>query len=811
MKEKFKIFIRWFAPLALWFALLFTGLRIYEHLSSADLGNKLRLESSGFLYDWPFTARLILIVTVITFASCFIGERAGKAVAFTLFLIFLITGFCLIHYFSVTNVLLSTDLFGYTLDDITTTVSSSEGFSFVSIFSLLFYVGAFTAGAVFFLRRKEISLKVCIAMLAAIVIVAALPVTPTYEQFTNESEYSLVENKSRYFYNQAVRYIRDESAIFTNVEFHSNKKYPFLKSGVPENVLGKYFSRPDSLPNFVFILIEGMGKDFTGPNASWGGFTPFLDSLSEKSLYWTNALSNAGRTFGALPSVLGSLPYGKNGFMSYGVDMADHQSLLSILKNSGYETHFFYGGNPGFDQQDLFMQYQGIDYTLNESNFPPSYMRESGNAAYAWGFPDRKVLQASLEILNERKALPRADVYLTLSTHEPFVTPEKEFEETAEKIIDAEPDPARKEQLTEFKSVFSCLLYTDDAIREFISDYKRRPEFMNTIFIITGDHRLVPVPQASKLSRFRVPLLIWSPLLKEPEMFQSIVLHSDIFPSLLAYLSEDFGVAHTARLPFLSSGLRTDTVFFSDAEIGLMRSKGSVQDYISGEHFLSEGNLFKILPDMDLQPVSNSDIRSQLQQKLRRFAWESKMVCEENRLDSLNRPNPLRVFSFTSAEKEIIEDEDLEDQNPEEIFNNARKIALKNDFEKSRVLLRYLLNGKPNFHDARVLLSRTFAWDKQYDTARVFLKQVLDRSPYYEDAYNAYADIAFWKGETSEASAWTEKGLTYHPASLDLLARRARALWTAGDLTSARSLTEKILKQNSKHELALEMDQKLKQ
>jgi hypothetical protein len=43
----------------------------------------------------------------------------------------------------------------------------------------------------------------------------------------------------------------------------------------------------------------------------YGGFT-YLDSLIPKSLYWENFVSNAGRTFGALPSILGSLPYEKD-------------------------------------------------------------------------------------------------------------------------------------------------------------------------------------------------------------------------------------------------------------------------------------------------------------------------------------------------------------------------------------------------------------------------------------------------------------------------------------------------------------------
>ena len=60
--------------------------------------------------------------------------------------------------------------------------------------------------------------------------------------------------------------------------------------------------------------MEGLGRAFTNKGAYLGNFTPFIDSLAEKSLYWENFLSEGGRTFAVLPSFLGSLPFAKNGF-----------------------------------------------------------------------------------------------------------------------------------------------------------------------------------------------------------------------------------------------------------------------------------------------------------------------------------------------------------------------------------------------------------------------------------------------------------------------------------------------------------------
>ncbi|RYZ58141.1 MAG: hypothetical protein EOO14_10075, partial [Chitinophagaceae bacterium] len=77
------------------------------------------------------------------------------------------------------------------------------------------------------------------------------------------------------------------------------------------------------------------------------------------------------------------------------------------------------------------------------------------------------------------------------------------------------------------------MAYSDESIRSFLLAYRQRPDFDNTIFIITGDHRLIPVPEDNMLSRFHVPLLIYSPLLKRQASFPALSSHLDIAPSLV--------------------------------------------------------------------------------------------------------------------------------------------------------------------------------------------------------------------------------------------------------------------------------------
>ena len=68
------------------------------------------------------------------------------------------------------------------------------------------------------------------------------------------------------------------------------------------------------------------------------------------------------------------------------------------------------------------------------------------------------------------------------------------------------------------------------------------PEYRNTIFILTGDHRLPEIPMSTRIDRYHVPLLIVSPLLKQPRMITAVSSHFDVAPSLLALLAHNAGI-----------------------------------------------------------------------------------------------------------------------------------------------------------------------------------------------------------------------------------------------------------------------------
>jgi uncharacterized sulfatase len=155
-------------------------------------------------------------------------------------------------------------------------------------------------------------------------------------------------------------------------------------------------------------------------------------------------------------------------------------------------------------------------------------------------------------------------------------------------------------------------MYTDDALRFFFEQYEKLPAYRNTIFIITGDHRLPEIEMSTKIDRFHVPLVIFSPLLKRTAHFESISSQFDITPSLLAFLKRNYHIDAPSVVSWVGTGLDTDLSFRNIHHYPLKHTKTNLIDYISGMYFIDQDNLFSIGKYMDLEPIQDEKKKNEL-------------------------------------------------------------------------------------------------------------------------------------------------------------------------------------------------------
>jgi uncharacterized sulfatase len=391
--------------------------------------------------------------------------------------------------------------------------------------------------------------------------------------------------------------------------------YPFLHDEQAPDVLGEQLRLdPQRPPDLVFMLVEGLGRSFSGPDARLGSFTPFLDELADRSLYFENFLAPQGRTFGVLPAVFGALPFASQGYLELPDPLPAHHSLLGWLGQHGHHTRFISGTETRFDRQDRYLAQVGINEVLDRSHIGT---REQ--EANEWGHDDRRLLDFAARAAPPDTGAPRVDVIQTISMHPPYVFPEQDlWQQQVERRLDSlgVPEPQRALYRARL-DVFASILFVDDALRRYFAAVRSDPAWTNTIFIITGDHRLVEVPPEERIERYHVPLLIHSPLLKAPRRIKAVSSHLDITPSLVAMFSRQYGWERPAQTAWLGSGLDLAAQFRNLHEIPIQRTKTELADFVAGTAYLVHGQGFRLVDGLQTQPLDDAAMQGDL---LCRFA-----------------------------------------------------------------------------------------------------------------------------------------------------------------------------------------------
>lgn len=681
-----------------------------------------------------------------------------------------------------THINLGADLLGYSLSDMYTTVTASISLSMLTFLPFVVVpVMYWGLNWLFHLFGHKINTKI---LLLVVFFFGSLNLLVANSNKTSS------QNKFNFLLSDILR-AKNDIAIASQGDFSFKKEYPLEQAAEEtKDVLAPFFNIQKEKPNVVFIIVEGLGSDFTN-KGDYKGFTPYLDALVSKSLYWENFVSNAGRTFGALPSLIGSLPFGENGFMELN-PLPKHNSLIRILKSNGYTTNYFCGDESSFDKKSNFLEYNGIDKIVDIDKFGPEYTKTKENSGgFSWGYPDAEIFRKTLSELKDNKQ-PRLDIIMTLTNHEPFDFPSKKaYLEKVERILETK-SYFEKDKWNDYKDIFACLLYTDNAIQNFMQAYAKRPAYSNTIFIITGDHRLIPVPQKDNLSRFHVPFYIYSPMLKKTAKFKSISSHSDVTPSLVSFLTNNYEFNPLEKTTWIGHGLDTVREFRNIHSIPLMRYKGSINDYIYKDYFYSDGTVFKIDENLNLSEANN-DMTETISNSFTGFKKLNAYLTTKNKITKAATSFKKHAYTFTPKEYLTIK-KLTKGLNRDQIFFLARELAFTKEREKTRLLCDFILNELPNYGDVRTLKGRTLAWDGDYKNAEKELLEVINRTPFYSDSYLALMDVYWWLGQNKKAVAIGKLALGNQINDAELGYKLGQAYYRIHNLKDSNTLIDSLMR-----------------
>ncbi len=649
MKEKVFNIVYRYLILNIAFIPVILVMRIVEYLflnhAAVLQVHPFAIEAAGLVYDLRafFVFALLLFIPFLLISLL---HRKSAMVFYTVLLsVLTLLQFLLIRYFAVNLVPLDDILYAYSFDEIIMIARSSDSLdlsSFMPIILILTLVIFLQyTGARLRLRGGMWTLVVA-AYVAALFLALIPPLSSIKANHEMANQHKV--NKSEYFIRETISYLFQEKKVrpFEQITAEINryqkihpefdftsKKYPLTHKNEVPDVLGTYFNLKEEPPNLVFIIVESLSQACVGDSSYYGNFTPFLDSLKNQSLYWNNFLSISERTFHVFASLFGSLPYGGGELQKDLSQIPFHYSLIRYLRENGYFTGFYYGGDATFTNYDQFLKKQGIDLIMKD--FGPLYKEKKKlYPDFFWGYHDEYTFARSLEVIDSLNTEPRLDIYLTLSTHNPFHPPNNDYYLREYQKTTTQPGfSPEKKKLTDLNDeIFTALLYTDDALRNFLKAYAKREDYQNTIFFITGDHFFQELGYStiSAIERYHVPMIIFSPLLKKPHHFESVSTHQDITPSVVSMLQNKYQFMDLPYVHWIGQGLDTVTSFRNTRALEFVTCSQKMVDYLDKDDFLSKNQLYKIKPGLRTEPVQDEQTLTRLREDLRATTTVSKYI-----------------------------------------------------------------------------------------------------------------------------------------------------------------------------------------
>lgn len=333
-----------------------------------------------------------------------------------------------------------------------------------------------------------------------------------------------------------------------------------FKSLLDPAVIGGQAERADSLrqsadslhtlfntprPDVLFVILESFSSKLMTTLGGEPDVAVHLDSLSREAVLFTNFYANSFRTDRGLVAILSGYPaQPTTSIMKYPRKTQHLPAIAGSLKEAGYATRYYYGGDADFTNMRSYLMSSGFEEIVSDRDFPVSERLSK------WGVHDHLVFNRLLEDLQAEASTlpvagdsvaertPRFRVLQTSSSHEPFEVPYRRL---------------KNDRLNAFA-------YTDSCVGDFVKRFRKLPQWRNTVVVLVPDHLGAYPEGISNLAveRYRIPLLMIGGAVRQPRHIDVYGSQHDIAATLLAQL----GLSHEA-FTFSKDMLNPDAPHFA--------------------------------------------------------------------------------------------------------------------------------------------------------------------------------------------------------------------------------------------------------
>ncbi|MNJ82853.1 Sulfatase [compost metagenome] len=586
----------------------------------------------GLLMDLLLSLLVSFAGSIFSIFIWLIFRKINLVFLHILSIVSILSNFMLIFYFVKTKQLLGTVFYQLSFSELITSANLESNTGFFSIAFPLFLICCYFVLPRFIRKVKPLRFG---SVLFGVLILSALAAYPwknissrdyVGDMFINNKLLAFLDVTEKHFFadndlkqiNTSVFRQLDDS-FFPDPKTRNNT-YPLIHELETTSEFGKHIKQsPKGPPNVVIIIVESLSSFLVGKNSENPcHFMPFLDSLSQKSLYFPNFISTCERTHNVLPAALVSAPNPPEKQFMQREEYPRHWSLTSLLPD--YHSRFYCGVDLAFCNMHDFMSYNQTDYIVEswESRF--SKTRDGVHSI--WGYADDQLFQKSfVDDQKNKSRKPKLDVFLTISNHEPYCFPRKSqyLSILKDKLNHSKATKKQREEILQLSEVYASYLFSDEALKSYFRNAAKKADFDNTIFFIFGDHGNPLFPR-NEIQKYQTPLLIYSPLLKKPGKFNALISHNDLTPTILNYLRVHYPHLNIPKqVPFFGKEIAFEKSFTSNRTLPLISLDSETRHLVYNDHFQYEGQLFKIGKHLKLTRSDDQQTNEKLTRQLTVF------------------------------------------------------------------------------------------------------------------------------------------------------------------------------------------------
>ena len=389
-------------------------------------------------------------------------------------------------------------------------------------------------------------------------------------------------------------------AIIRTISANSFKKENFVSPKTIDTLIypiKQYKNNPPTKPNIVVFILESNAKEYFGSfnkNSKipgYKGYTPFVDSLAQHSLIFTNAYANGYKSIHAMSSVLAGIPSFKDAFTSSPYPKQKTESLVSTLESIGYSTSFFHGAPNGSMGFLGYSNILGVDKYYGKAEY-----NNDADFDGVWGIWDEPFFQYFNSILSTNTQ-PFMSTIFTVSSHNPYKIPSKYEGKFPEGDV----------------NIHKCIGYTDYALKQFFAKAKKESWFKNTIFVMVGDHgnTIFYDDYKKEFNKHQVAMLIYSPNGKYIGENADYAQQIDLYPTILDMIGYEkpfrsWGrslISDTDTTPFVMRYSANNYQLMSGNYICVFDGKKAIGFYAKPDKGLTNNLIGKRNAEMDLLEV----------------------------------------------------------------------------------------------------------------------------------------------------------------------------------------------------------------